>query len=80
MDIVVFYGSQSFIIELKIWHGESAASDAYDQLVGYLKNQEKQAGYLLSFCNNRKAPREGRTFNYKGYTITEVIIAYRDTI
>lgn len=80
MDIVVFYGTQSFIVELKIWHGQSAANDAYDQLVGYLESQERRVGYLLSFCDNRKTPRQGRTFDHKGFTITEVIVAYRDTI
>ena len=80
MDIVIFYGSQKYIVELKIWHGERSASDAYDQLVGYLESQEQKTGFLLSFCDNRKGPREGRTFEHKGYSITEVIVAYRDTI
>jgi len=80
MDVVVFYGLQKYIVELKIWHGERAASDAYDQLVGYLQGQEQKVGYLLSFCENRKGPREGRVFEHKGCTITEVIIAYRDRI
>lgn len=80
MDIMVFYGRQSYIVELKVWHGQSAASDAYDQLAGYLKSQGHDRGYLLSFCDNRKKPREDRTFNHKGYTITEVIVAYRDIV
>ena len=80
MDIVVFYGSQSFVVELKIWHAQSAANDAYDQLVGYLESQAHKDGYLLSFCDNRKAPRVDRTFDHEGHTITEVIIAYRDTV
>ncbi len=78
MDVVVFYGGEEHIVELKIWHGEQAASDAYDQLTGYLLAQEQQAGYLLSFCDNRKSPREGKTFIHNGCQITEVIVAYRD--
>ncbi|MEG1677819.1 MAG: hypothetical protein RR379_09115, partial [Clostridia bacterium] len=78
MDVVVFYGGEEHIVELKIWHGEQAASEAYDQLTGYLHMQEQQTGYLLSFCDNRKSPREGRTFTHNGCQITEVIVAYRD--
>jgi hypothetical protein len=33
MDIVVDYGSEQFIIELKLWKGETAQEDAYEQLV-----------------------------------------------
>lgn len=78
MDVVVFYGGEEHIVELKIWHGEQAASEAYDQLTVYLLTQEQQIGYLLSFCDNRKSPREGRTFMHNGCQIAEVIVAYRD--
>ncbi|MEG0494477.1 MAG: hypothetical protein RR696_14880, partial [Clostridia bacterium] len=78
MDVVVFYGGEEHIVELKIWHGEQAANEAYDQLSGYLLSQEQQEGYLLSFCDNQKSPREGRTFEHNGCRITEVIVAYRD--
>lgn len=78
MDVVVFYGGEEHIVELKIWHGEQAASEAYDQLSGYLHMQEQQTGYLLSFCDNRRSPREGKTFTHNGCKITEVIVAYRD--
>ncbi|MEG0269412.1 MAG: AAA-like domain-containing protein [Raoultibacter sp.] len=78
MDVVVFYGGEEHIVELKIWHGEQAASEAYDQLTGYLHMQEQPIGYLLSFCDNRKSPREGKTFTHNGCQITEVIVAYRD--
>lgn len=78
MDVVVFYGGEEHIVELKIWHGEQAANEAYEQLSGYLLSQEQQEGYLLSFCDNQKLPREGRTVEYNGCRITEVIVAYRD--
>jgi len=78
MDVVVFYGGEEHIVELKIWHGEHAAGEAYDQLTGYLLAREQKNGYLLSFCDNQKAPREGKTFIHNGCQITEVIVAYRD--
>ncbi|MEF9879396.1 MAG: AAA-like domain-containing protein [Clostridia bacterium] len=78
MDVAVFYGGEEHIVELKIWHGEQAANEAYDQLSGYLLSQEQQEGYLLSFCDNQKSPREGKIFEHNGCRITEVIVAYRD--
>jgi hypothetical protein len=79
MDVVVFYGGEEHIIELKIWHGEQAAAEGYDQLVSYLKSRGQTRGYLVSFADNRKSPREGRTFfPHEGCEITEVVVAYRD--
>jgi hypothetical protein len=78
MDVVVFYGGEEHIVELKIWHGEQAATEAYDQLMGYLMARGQKEGYLLSFCDNQKAPREGKTLLHNGCKITEVIVAYRD--
>mgnify|MGYP001203795528 CR=1 FL=1 len=53
MDIVVFYGEEEYIIELKIWHGEEARKAAIDQLKGYLNSKNKDKGYLVSFCFNK---------------------------
>jgi hypothetical protein len=49
MDIVVDYGNEQFIIELKIWKGEAAQEDAYEQLVGYMNTKNAKKGYLLTF-------------------------------
>ena len=78
MDIQVFYGNEEIIVELKVWHGEKREMDAYDQLTGYLAARGVKKGYLLSFCDNRKAPHENRIFNYNGFEIFEVVVAYRD--
>jgi len=49
MDIVVDFGSDQFILELKLWKGESEHSKAYDQLLGYLDHKGADTGYLLTF-------------------------------
>jgi hypothetical protein len=49
MDIVVDFGSDQFIIELKIRKGEVAKSKAYEQLLAYLDSKNVNKGYLLSF-------------------------------
>ena len=49
MDIVVDFGRQQFIIELKLWDGKSKHEDAYSQLCGYLESKHAHEGYLLTF-------------------------------
>lgn len=78
MDLSVFYGNQEFIIEIKIWRGEKYEAEGYEQLAGYLDARGVHRGYLLSFCDNKKSPREDRVLNYKGCEIYEVVVAYRD--
>ena len=49
MDVVVDFGQQQFIIELKVWRGEQYQAEAYEQLCGYLKSRRAGEGYLLTF-------------------------------
>jgi hypothetical protein len=49
MDIVIDYGTEQFILELKIWHGEKKHTEAYEQLAGYLASKGANTGYLLTF-------------------------------
>ncbi len=78
MDIQVFYGTEEFVVELKLWHGAKREQEGYEQLTGYLDARGLKRGYLVSFCANSKAPRENQEFVYKGHKIYEVIIAYRE--
>ena len=54
MDIVISYEGQEFIIELKIWRGESYQQDAYLQLTDYVKKRGATKGYLLTFDFRQK--------------------------
>jgi len=49
MDIVVDFGRQQFIVELKLWKGEKAEEKAYEQLLGYMETKKANTGYLLIF-------------------------------
>ena len=60
MDIVVDFGSEQFIIELKLWRGEHKHEEAYEQLCGYLGSKGVATGYLLTFDfrkGEKKTPR-----------------------
>jgi len=55
MDIIIIiYGNEEFIIELKIWRGEKRQQDAYQQLTDYVKKRDAGKGYLLTFDFRKK--------------------------
>ncbi|MCQ2974144.1 MAG: AAA-like domain-containing protein [Bacteroidales bacterium] len=49
MDLVVTYGGQEFVIELKVWHGDKYETDGKEQLAEYLNTRNLKEGYLVSF-------------------------------
>ena len=49
MDIVVDFESQQIIVELKLWRGEAAHEEAYEQLLGYMESKNATEGFLLTF-------------------------------
>ena len=53
MDIVVTYGKEEHIIELKLWHGDQYWKDGIEQLEGYLDSRNNETGYLVSFSFNQ---------------------------
>ena len=53
MDVIVTYGKEEFIIELKIWRGASEHERALDQLTDYLNLMNHDVGYLLTFSFNK---------------------------
>lgn len=54
MDIVVTYGREEHIIELKLWHGDQYRKDGIEQLEGYLDSRNNENGYLVSFSFHQK--------------------------
>jgi hypothetical protein len=76
MDIVVSYGKDEFILELKIGHGKKLEKEAYDQLAGYLDARSQKRGYLVSFCSNITTPERGTWLTHKGFEIYEEVIPF----
>ncbi len=54
MDVVIDYLGKQYVVELKIWRGDSYNERGEEQLCRYLEYFDLQTGYLLSFCFNRK--------------------------
>jgi hypothetical protein len=74
MDIVVDYGADQFIIELKIWDGESEHREAYEQLLGYMDAKKADIVYLMTFDFRRKAERKAEWVAFGGKKIFDVIV------
>ena len=53
MDVVIHYRGKRYIIELKIWHGESRHKNGEEQIIGYLNHFGLKTGYMLSFSFNK---------------------------
>lgn len=76
MDIVVDYGTDQFIIELKLWKGDSRHNEAYTQLLSYMSSKGASDGYLLTFDFRPEKNRERRAewIAIDGRRIFDVVI------
>lgn len=52
-DVIIDYLGQQYIIELKIWRGNSYNERGEQQLKEYLDRYHLNTGYLVSFCFNK---------------------------
>lgn len=53
-DVIVDYLGQQYVVELKIWRGNSYNERGEQQLADYLEFYHLQTGYLVSFCFNKE--------------------------
>jgi hypothetical protein len=76
MDIVVDFGRDQFIIELKLWKGEEAEQKSYNQLLGYMKSKKAEVGYLLTFDFRKEKNKQSKAewVNVDGKRIFEIIV------
>jgi len=76
MDVLVFYGKEEYIVELKLWHGKKHETEAYTQLAGYLDARGQRKGYLVCFCNLNMPPQRPGWITVGDKKIYEEIIEY----
>ena len=74
-DVIIDYLGQQYIVELKIWHGQSYNERGEKQLAEYLERYNLQTGYMVSFCFN-KTKKSGLLppVELNGRTLVEVIV------
>lgn len=74
MDIVVTFGNEKFIIELKIWSGEKYEEKGLEQLADYLQIQNLNTGYMLIFNFNKNEQYNSEWMEVKDKKVFEVIL------
>ena len=77
MDLVIDFLKQQFILEMKLWYGNSRHEDAYWQLADYLTSKNADCGYLLTFDFRREgdsAFSENKWVEYGGKRIFDVVL------
>lgn len=74
-DLIINYHDHEYIIELKIWRGDSYNTKGEKQLFEYLKLKHHSTGYLISFCfNKNKQPGLLPAVEINGRTLIEAIV------
>ena len=77
IDLVIDFMQQQFILEMKIWYGDSRHEDAYEQLAAYLQSKNMERGYLLTFDFRKKADAgsaENKWVTCNGKLIFDVLL------
>ena len=74
MDIVVDYGNDQFVLELKLWYGAKKHEEAYRQLWEYLESTHRQEGYLLTFDFRKQKKPVYQWVTYQGKRILDVVV------
>ncbi|MCQ2197164.1 MAG: AAA-like domain-containing protein [Bacteroidaceae bacterium] len=74
-DLIINYNNHEYVIELKIWRGDSYNNKGENQLFEYLRLKKQKTGYLVSFCFNKgKTPGLLPSVEQDGCTLIEVIV------
>ena len=74
-DIIIDYLGQQYVVELKIWRGQSYNERGEKQLAEYLERYNLQTGYMVSFCFNKtKQPGLLPPVELNGRTLIEAIV------
>ncbi len=72
LDITVTYYNKKYIVELKIWRGETSHQKGLAQLSDYLERTGLSEGYLLIFQNKKSKEFRQDTVKHNGKTIYAV--------
>ena len=73
-DLIIDYLGHQYIVEMKIWRGNSYHSRGESQLHDYLDYYHLDKGYMLSFCFNKSKKIGVQTLHLKGKELVEAIV------
>ena len=72
MDVIIIYGDEEFVVELKIWKGPKLYKDSKKQLLGYMEHRRVDKGYLLTFDFRKKREQRQEWTEVDGKALLEV--------
>ena len=72
MDVVITFGAERFIVELKIWNGRKYEEKGLAQLAEYLEIQKLDTGYMIVFNFNSDKKYSDQWIEINGKKIFEV--------
>ena len=73
-DVIIDYLGQQYVLEMKIWHGNSYNERGEKQLADYLDYFHLDKGYLVSFCFNQSKQTGVTEHLIDGKQIIEAIV------
>jgi hypothetical protein len=82
IDLVIDFLKQQFILEIKLWYGNSKHEEGYDQLAKYLKSKNIDCGYMLTFDFRKKGDNtfsENKWIEWNGKRIFDVVLRVGDS-
>lgn len=73
-DVIIDYNGKQYIVELKIWHGDSYNERGEQQLSNYLDYYGIKKGYMLSFNFNKNKEIGLKTVKVQDKIIIEAVV------
>ena len=73
-DMIIDYLGHQYIIEMKIWRGDSYNKRGEQQLLEYLDYYHLNKGYMMSFCFNKNKQPGVHTIHIGDREIVEGIV------
>ena len=73
-DVIVDYGGEQIVVELKLWHGNAYNLRGEAQLLDYLEYYHLDKGYMLSFNFNKHKEIGIKEITINSKTLIEAVV------
>lgn len=74
MDLLILYNNRKYIVETKIWGGDSRYQAGKSQLAAYVKSEKAESGYYVVFDHRKEPEPRDETENIDGLSIRSYVI------
>ena len=74
MDLLITHDQRKYIVETKIWRGDTRYQAGKNQLAAYLKLENVQEGYYVVFDHRKEPEPRVETDHFDGLTVRSYVI------